>query len=771
MEKVYATLEFNQVLTNIQGYCVSNEGKQLIASLCPFNDKEDLEEQFLYLKDAMNLVRQNGRMPISTFESITVPLELSKKEGTLTGMQINTVKYQLQNIKELNSFLEGKEEQAKTLIPYIQETYCPSGLYQNITKCIDPSGLVLDNASSELRTIRRSIQAYEGNIRNKISELQAKFRDYLSQETTSIRNDHYVLPVKAGNRNQVKGIVHALSASGQTMYVEPDAIVQINNQIFQLRNDEKKEVQRILFSLSQEIKQNVPILEFNQEVLIYLDSLLAKASYGLKIDGDIPTINLDHCLELIQARHPLIDSKEIVANDIILKEQKTMMLISGSNTGGKTVVLKTAGLLSLMGLCGLALPCNYATIPFFDKIFVDLGDEQSIEQSLSTFSSHMKRLVSICDHVTDNSLVLLDEIGSGTDPREGESLAQAILSYLHERSALTIASTHYSGLKQFAKKEDYIQIAAVEFDQEQMCPTYRLLTGNVGNSYAIEISKRLGLQPNIVEDAYRIKEANLSTSDKLLEKLQDEITYIQKEKDDLEAKIQETDYKLKKYNQLLEGIESQREQVLENAKQEANKVYEEAKEYVDMVIDEMKQQQAKPHVPIEAKHKLDTLKHQEEKKEVISQTLTHTYLVGDIVLLLSMKRQGEVISINKKGILSIDLGGLKVNLKPPEVQFVKRKEKQKLAKSNLKSLKKTTNQSYELNIIGERYEEAMLILDKFLDDAIVHNYTSVRIVHGLGSGILRKGVRKMLDKNKYVVSYRDGGANEGGLGATLAYFE
>lgn len=771
MNKVYKTLEFDQIKNLVQGYCVSEQGKQHIASLCPFDNKDELEEQFLFLKDAMNLIRLYGRFPLSSFYSITTSLEVTKKEGTLSGDKVNGIRYQLQNISELKSFVEDKENQSTVLVKYIQETYCPTTLYQMIIKCIDSNGVVQDNASSELRSIRRSIQAYEANIRTKITELQAKYRDYLSQETTSIRNDHYVLPVKAGNRNQVKGIVHALSASGQTMYIEPDAIVQINNQIFQLRNDEKKEVQRILFSISQEIKNNAPILEFNQEILIYLDSLLAKASYAAKLDCVIPTIGSTHVLQLTQARHPLIDPKDMIANDIVLMDPKTMMLISGSNTGGKTVVLKTAGLLSLMALSGLAVPCNQASIPFFDQIFVDLGDEQSIEQSLSTFSSHMSRLVSICEEVTSHSLVLLDEIGSGTDPREGESIAQAILTHLHHKNALTIASTHYSGLKQFAKKEEYIQIAAVEFDQEQMCPTYRLLIGNVGNSYAIEISKRLGLQASIVENAYRIKEDNLSVSDKLLEKLQDELTTIQKQKDDLEAKIKEADFKLEKYNQLVNGIDSQREQILIQAKQEANNIYDEAKQYVDMVIEEMKTEQAKMHVPIEAKHKLDTLKHVEKKKEAVSTTPNHHYVIGDIVLLISMNRQGEVVSINKKGILTIDIGGLKVNLKPSEVQFLKRKEKTKLAKSNARSLKKTTNQSYELNIIGQRYEEAMIHLDKFLDDAIVHNYSSVRIVHGIGSGVLRKGVRKMLDKNKNIVSYRDGGANEGGLGATLAYFE
>lgn len=772
MKKTYETLEFNTILSLISEYCKSEQAKLAITNVGPITRYDTLIEQQKYMQEAMDLIVHYGRLPIGPFYDISEILQKANKDGTLAGEDFVRIRYQLDNVKEIVHYIEDKEIEDTTLYTKITELYFINDLAKQITHCIDASGNVLDTASSELRRIRRAILSTEANIRNKIVEMQGVYKDLLSQETVASRNNHLVLPVKASNKNNVKGIVHAMSASGQTMFIEPEAVASMNNQLLHLESEEKQEVQRILFLLSQLVKQQYPILSTNQELLVELDVLFAKAMYGFSIEGIVPVIKEEgRSLRLQQARHPLIDKNEVVSNDIIISEDKTLLLISGSNTGGKTVVLKTAGLLSVMALSGLAIPCREAVIPLFDDIYVDLGDEQSIEQSLSTFSSHMKRLVEITNLVTSKSLVLLDEIGSGTDPREGESIAKAILAYLHSKQVLTIASTHYSGLKEFAKEQDYTIIAAVEFDQEKMKPTYRLLTGNVGNSYAIEISSRLGLQKEIVASAYQYKEASLSASDKLLEKLQDELTSVQKEKDDLDALMQETNKKQEKYTRLITTLEKQKEQVLQEAKQKANTLLEEAKHQVDEVVEELKQQQElKQHIVIDAKRTLDVLKHQEEKKG-ISSTSTHEYVVGDRIKILAMNREGEIISINKKGMLTIDIGGIKMSLKPQEVEFVAKKQKIKPVKSNIRSLKKTTNQSYEINVIGQRYEEAMLHVDKFLDDALVQNYSMVRIIHGVGTGVLRNGVRKLLDKNKNVVTYRDGGPNEGGLGATLVYFE
>lgn len=771
MEKTYQTLEFNTIRSTIAGYCVSSTARENILALVPIHDSNELKQQQLYQKEAMSAIFRFGRLPIGHFEDISKILQKANKDGTLFGEDFNQIVFQLQNVNEVQKYFVENELEEMTISLIAKEMEYVKNVHREIQRCIDASGQVADHASSELKRIRKSLLSMEANIRSKIMDMQKQYKDALSQETVASRNEHLVLPVKAANRNKVKGIVHALSASGQTMFIEPEEVVQMNNQLVHLQEEEKREVQRILFALSQLVKQHSLSLEENQKILFTIDEIFAKAMYGVKIDGVLATIDQEsRTLALYHSRHPLIDPNDVVSNDIVIDQDKRMLLISGSNTGGKTVVLKTVGLLSVMALSGLAIPAREATIPLFDAIYVDLGDEQSIEQSLSTFSSHMKRLVTICKQVTSQSLVLLDEIGSGTDPQEGESIAEAILEYLHHKDALTIASTHYSGLKQFAKRESYILIGAVEFDQENMKPTYRLLMGNVGNSYAIEISSRLGLPEEIVMRAKQIKESHLSESDRLLEKLQDELTRVQKEKDDLASLTNEANHKLDKYNRLLASIEKQKEKALQDAKDKANTILEEAKKQVDEVVDTLKQQQViKPHVAIEAKHMLDVLKHEQENK-VIESANQHEFAIGDKVKVLAMNRLGDVIAISKKGI-TVDIGGIKLNAKPQELEFMSKKAKPKPVKTNLRSIKKTTSQGFEINVIGKRYEEAMALVDKFLDDALVHNYSMVRIVHGMGTGVLRNGVRKMLDKNKHVVSYRDGGPNEGGLGATLVYFE
>lgn len=770
MKNIYDTLEFNQIKNRVEAFCISSLAKNKIEALQPYQDLEDLKLDQKYLDQAMQLIYKYGRLPMGHYGDVEPLLLKANKDGTLFGEDFVQIVYLLNNVKEITNYLSEKELENNELFQLCNQLILPKQLLKEINHCIDSSGNVLDSASKELRRIRRQILSIEANIRTKIEQVKAANKDYLSQEAISSRNNHLVLPVKAGNKNTVKGIVHAVSATGQTMFIEPEIIVSMNNQLVHARDDELREINRILTELSRMVKDNYDLLHENQELIVEIDVIFAKAGYGVQIDGIVPVVCENYSnFSLIKARHPLIDKDKVVANDIALNEPKRILLISGSNTGGKTVVLKTAGLLSLMALCGMAVPCHQATVPMFDQICVDLGDEQSIEQSLSTFSSHMKRLVEITNEVSERSLVLLDEIGSGTDPKEGQSIAEAILRYLHKVNPLIVASTHYSGLKEFAKNEEYILVAAVEFDQEKMIPTYRLIEGSVGNSYAIEISSRLGLKKEIVDLAYQIKESSLTDSDKLLEKLQDELTQVQLERDHLESLTNEAKNKMNRYERLISNFEKQKDDLIEKAKQQANQLLEDSKQEIDLVVEELKKQaELKQHVVIEAKHNLDLLKH--EEKKIINEE-KHVYQVGEIVKVLSANRQGEILSINKKGILTISMSGLKLNAKPEEVSFISKKVKPKKVKSNLKSLRKSTNQSFELNIIGKRYEEAMLLVDKFLDDALVNNYSMVRIIHGMGTGVLRNGVKKMLEKNKNVVSFRDGGPNEGGLGATLVYFE
>lgn len=767
MKNNFDILEFNIIQDNLKQYCQSEMAKEKIDGLKPFTDIEDLQ---LYQDDinaATKMIYAYGKLPISPFDDISQLIQKADKGGVLFPQDFLMIVQILKNVREIELYLENEIEKSN-LYDYMSALYLPKDLLSDIQKCIDPAGHIYDNASIELQRIRRQIIAIEAQMRKKIESLKTQHKDYLSHDVISSRDDHLVLPVKVSHKHQIRGITHGQSSSGHTMFIEPEEIVVYNGQLATARQEEQAEIHRILLKLTKSVKGYSRVLNENLNIMIDLDTIFAIGLYSKKLDMVIPDIDHDYQgISLLKARHPLIDQNQVIANDIILQKPQDILLISGSNTGGKTVALKTAGLLSLMAVCGLPIPVKEAKLPLFDEIYVDLGDEQSIEQSLSTFSSHMSRLVFITNHATKNSLVIIDEICSGTDPKEGESLAQAILSYLHQKGCYTLSSTHYSALKQFAKESDFIKIASVEFDQEKMRPTYHLINGSVGNSYAIEISKHLGLKEEMIQKAYQIKESSLTVSEKLLEKLQDEMASVLQEKEELEKLQQEAKEKEKRYTVLIKKYQNQKEKLIEEAKEQANQYLEQAKEKTNVILKEL-QGNIKPHVVIKAKKELEDAKYQKQQKETHE---NHVFKVGDIVKVLSVNREGEVIDINKKGILTISMGGLKLNAKAKEVQFVHEAIAVKKETSNVRALRKTAVQSFELNIIGLRYEEAMVQVDKFIDNALVNNYSMVRIIHGMGTGVLRKGVRKLLDKNKYVKSYRDGGANEGGLGATLVYFE
>ena len=767
MKKSYRTLEFSFIQDYIKNYCFSEMAKKRIDQIQPFQDIDDLKLYQDDISSAMKIIYAYGRIPLAPYEDIKEILQKAKKGGVCYPQDLLKIVQILKNVQEVQAYLDQEIEQSH-LLEIFSLLYLPKDLYNEILKCVDPSGNIYDHASHELYRLRRQISAIEANMRKKIEALRAQNKDYLSHDVISTRNDHFVLPVNVSYKNQIKGIHHGHSSSGRTTYVEPEEIVSYNNQLSQIKQDEQLEIHRILLELTKKVRSYDRVLNEDLEIMIEMDAVFAISEYGKKLDMVMPVVD-ENCqeIELLKARHPLIDQKEVVANDIVLKKPQDILLISGSNTGGKTVALKTAGLLSLMAICGLPIPVTQAKLPLFDDVFVDVGDEQSIEQSLSTFSSHMKRLVFITQYATKNSLVIIDEICSGTDPKEGESLAEAILTYLHKKGAYILASTHYSALKEFAKESDYIKIASVEFDQEKMQPTYRLLDGSVGNSYAIEISKHLGLNQDIIQHAFIIKDESMTTSQKLLEKLQSELSAVLQEKEALEKLQKETADKEKHYQQLIDNYQSKKEKMIEEAQSDANEILEEAQNKADAILKEL-QGQIKPHQVIQAKKQLGDLKHQ--KKQVENHE-DHDYKIGDIVKVLSVNRQGEVVDINKKGMLTISMGGLKLNAKKTEVQFMHEKVPEKKETSNIRSLRRANKQSYELNIIGMRYEEAMNAVDKFIDGALVSNYSTVRIIHGMGTGVLRKGVRKLLDKNKYVKSYQDGGPNEGGLGATVVYFE
>lgn len=769
MKTIYETLEMNEIKHQIQTYCASTLGKKQIEDLMLFDDLDDLNESLDKVDEAMRLIAIQGRMPLGGLSDIMMYLEKANRDGTLLGDELLKILHHLECIQSVKNYLLSSEVKTHYLQELSDGLVEHPHLMNEIRRCIMPDGQVSDHASQTLSHIRKQIRQIQSHIRSQMDALVKESKDMLSIDQMTTKNDRLVLPVKSNYKSQIKGLVHSQSATGQTLYIEPENIVNMNNQLSVYQSEEREEVMRILYEISQIVKGHFIHFRFNLEILEELDFIFAKAQYGYIHQCCRPHIEeKGHRISLKQARHPLIDEKKVVANDIILLQHR-MLLISGSNTGGKTVTLKTAGLLSLMAICGIPVPCLEAHIPLFDNIYADLGDEQSIEQSLSTFSSHMMKIIDILKHATARSLVILDEIGSGTDPQEGESLAESILTRFIEIGSFVLASTHYGKLKTFAKEHPEILMAAVSFDLEAMRPTYQLKLDSVGQSYAIEIAQLLGLEQQIVDQAQTLKIASMSEHERLMELLEKKQEQLEQKETELQQLMIHNQKLEKQYHHQLHQLEQQKNELLKKAKDEANQLLENAKENIDLVVETIKTSSLKQHEIIQAKHDLEQMKFMAQEP-IMKQE--HSLKVGDRVKVVKMNREGDIVEVLKNHMITVSLAGLNIKLHEDEVIYMHPATKiKKVKKAAVKKSTITKTGTYEINVIGKRYEEAMALVDKFLDDALVLGYPHVRVIHGMGTGVLRKGIRKMLDKNKHVVSYRDGGPNEGGLGATLVYFE
>ncbi len=768
MKETIELLEVNKIIDQIKGYCASSLGKDAFLSLTINDDQEELEETFVLTHEAMNMIVKLGRLPLGGLHDIEYPLAKAKRDGTLSPEELYNVALHLECVQSVKKYIQSYELEAPKIKDLGDALEDNARLLQEIQRCILPDLTISDHASDALYKIRKQIKQLESSVRHEMESIVKSSKDMLSIDQMTTKNERLVLPVKSGYKNQVKGLIHAYSATGQTTYIEPDSILSINNQIGMLKVEEREEIERILQYLSSLVKSIHIQLGFNQDILGSLDFIFAKGMFGYHFDCCIPQLKDSYqTLLLKEARHPLIDQKKVISNTIELSEHR-MLLISGSNTGGKTVTLKTAGLLSYLALCGIPIPCSEAIVPMFDDIFVDIGDEQSITQSLSTFSSHMSRMIQILSEATSRSLVVLDEIGSGTDPREGESLAEAILTAFLDKGNMTLASTHFGKLKTFAGNRDDIRLASVTFDLERMRPTYKLNLDTVGQSYAIEISSLLGLPLSVLEHAKELKENAQSDQEKLMEKLAQQEELLNQKEEDILAQQKEVEKLKKQYNHHLHQIDQEKTKILDQAQSDAKKIVNDTKDEVSKIMEDLNQQSLKPHIAIAKKKELENLITNEDTLE----QQTHELKIGDHVKMIKMNREGDIVDIQKNGTLVIDMMGLQVKLHENEVVFMhgKTKTKVKKVRSAARPTVKKTG-TYELNIIGKRYEEAMDEVEKFLDDALVLNYPHVRIIHGMGTGALRKGVKQTIKKNRHVVSSRDGGPNEGGLGATLVYFE
>lgn len=769
MKTLYELLEMNEIQNQIKGFCASTLGKNKVDSFQIIRDQEELEEEFIKVDEAMKLIQAQGRVPLGGLSDLSMSLKKANRDGMLLPEELLMVMSHLECVSSVRHYICDSELAVDVLNELASGLVENKSLHDDIQRCVLPDGTISDGASSTLSGIRKRIRSMQLQIRHKMESYVKDAKDYLSIDQMTTKNDRLVLPVKTGYKGHFNGLVHAQSATGQTTYIEPESVVLMNNQLNDLHVEEKAEIERILFELSARVKENYYHFFFNLQILEELDFIFARGQYGVIHNCCIPTLTCEGGeLVLKEARHPLIDEEKVIPNDIAFQNHK-MVLITGSNTGGKTVTMKTTGLLSLMALSAIPIPCVKAVVPMFDEIYVDLGDEQSIEQSLSTFSSHMKKIIYILEHASSSSLVLIDEIGSGTDPQEGESIAEAVLNKFLDIGCNIMVSTHYGKLKTFASERNDILLASVSFDLETMRPTYKLKLESVGQSYAIEIAKMLGMSDEIIEQAKAIKESSMSEHEKLLEELQKQKDLLDQKQEELDQIILETRKQHKQYQHQIHQINQQKDKIIKEAHEQSNQLIQEAKEKIDKVVESMSATSMKPHIVLQAKRDLDDLRYV-EKEEIIKQD--HVLKVGDHVKLIKMNREGDIVEILKNHMVMVSLSGLNIKVHEDEVSFMHGPSKpQKVKKTSMKKANVKKTGSYEINIIGKRYEEAMAMVDKFLDDALVLGYPHVRIVHGMGTGVLRKGVRKMLEKNKHVVSYRDGGPNEGGLGATLVYFE
>ena len=759
-------LEFSKILDQVAMYAHSSLATKRVLDLTAYKDLDELHDEIKRTNEAMDIARLLGRLPINAMDDISGAIKLAKTDAILSPEELYAIYHVLDNVSHLKSYFASYEGEIVALRDYVTTLEGDEHLKSEIERCILPDFSIADDASAALLKIRKSMRSLTSSIRKTMESYLKTSGDALSLDNLTSRNDRLVLAVKSDHRSEIKGLVHATSASGQTFYIEPERVVTMNNELNDLRADEQEEIRRILKTLSRYVKRIAISLSYDLELVTVLDFIFAKAEYGNFIDGMMPDVVQNGNLSLHQARHPLIDPEKVVANDIILKQK--VLMITGSNTGGKTVTLKTAGLLSLMAEAGLPVSATKATIPFFDEIYVDMGDDQSIAESLSTYSSHVKKQIQYLHLASKHSLVLIDEIGSGTDPQEGSALAKAMIDAFIQKGCTLIITTHYGSLKNYGQAHDDIALSSVGFNIETMKPTYKLKLDTIGSSYAFEIAENLGMDEAIIKKALAYQQEDENETERLAKKLAIKEAELSEKEEYLTKTLAQAQADKQSYEKKLAGIERQREATLEQAKKASNALLDDAKKMIDEIVKEVREKDnIKDHEVLNAKHMLDDLKHEKKQKVKVQ---NHTFVVGDHVKIDSMNREGDISEVLKNHQVTVLVSGLAIKLKDTDITFLHPKTKvQKVKSGGRPKMKKTGH--YEVNIIGMRYQEAMDTVDKFIDDAIVLGYPSVRIIHGMGTGVLRNGVRKMLKTNKNVKTFRDGGPNEGGLGATVVDLE
>lgn len=787
-QKALETLEYKKIIAQLKREMGSAASAKLADELTPLTSEKIIKEELRSTTEAVDLIVRKGPLPTGGLYDIREALLLAKKGGSLTMRQLLEVQNVLGISSEVVAFMH---DDALPELKYIGEMVDLivefTALEKEISRCILTEDEMADNASPKLKDIRRSIHQQNQAIKNKLSRIitSSSNKTYLQDAIVTMRDGRYVIPVKQEYRSFFPGMVHDQSKGGATLFIEPQGVVELNNKLRELEVEEQLEIARILAELSSRVAEHYREIRSNLELLTKLDFIMAKGKLSCKMHASEPKIDTDGELRLISARHPLIEYKKAVPVDIRIGGDYRTLIITGPNTGGKTVSLKTAGLLVMMAQSGLHIPASHAsTLPIFGEVFADIGDEQSIEQSLSTFSSHMKNIVSIIDKASYDSLVLVDELGAGTDPTEGAALAIAILERFYDSGALTMATTHYNELKKYALATSGVENAAMEFDVETLTPTYRLLIGVPGKSNAFEISKKLGLSESVIERASEhIKHGDMEFEN-VISSIEDDKRKAAADRLDAESMRAEIEEKLKKLEEKEKAISEKRADIIAEAKREARELLRETKSAVkDVQKDLRKLQKSGAHTNLntgaleKSRRKIneaEDLVSEKVVKQVNSEPVSaDTLKIGDRVKLLTIGQNGTILSLpDEKGNLMINIGALKVKARLQDLMLINEgKDRKPQAKSSSKygSLlrSKSSSVSASINVRGKNLEDALADVEKYLDDVYMAGLDMVSIIHGRGGGILKDGIRQMLKRKKYVDSYGAASYNDGGEGVTV----
>ena len=787
-------LEFNKILELLSSKAHSKSGKFLCKNLSPSNDFSEVISSLQNTDDATKRLLKNGNISFAGNKEIKQSIMRLKKGSALKASELLDVFDLLDTCSRVKSYLkkEHPDDEEDSLYMYYDILSPITSVSSEIRRCIISEDEIADDASSELKSIRRHIKSTNDKIHSELTRMvNTTYRTYLQDAVITMRDGRYCIPVKSEYKSNVPGMIHDQSGSQSTFFIEPAAVVNLNNDLKQLSIDEAKEIEVILSKLSFDLSEHTEELTANSDALTNLDFIFAKAALALDMNASRPFYNIYGHVNLKKARHPLLDKSKVVPINVSLGYDFDLLVITGPNTGGKTVALKTVGLLSLMGQSGLFIPASDTSeLSIFDNVYADIGDEQSIEQSLSTFSSHMKNIVEILNEADEKSLCLFDELGAGTDPTEGAALAISVLSDLHNRKVRCIATTHYSELKVYALNEPGVENACCEFDVDTLRPTYRLLIGIAGKSNAFAISSKLGLPSYIIEDAKTRISKKDETFEDVLTELENNRVIIENEKLEIEKYKREIESLKSDYENRQKKLNETKEKIIREATEEARDILSDAKSTADEAIRELMKKEnrgdirsleknrSKLREKIDKTHEKTKLSKPEapRKKNKLSD-----FKLGEDVRIISMNIEGTVNSIpDNKGNLYVQCGVMRIQAKMDDIEFIDKPNvfapgmkfsTKSSGKSQGKSLSKTSTMSMEINLLGKTVDEALAELDKYLDDAYLSHLSSVRVVHGKGTGALRNGVHNYLRKVSYVSSFRLAEYGEGDAGVTIVEFK